>query len=340
MSTSPSGPPPGGRAPEPATPITHARPHARSHALPHPKPTRFVVPEAFAASYALVSPTGQDWLAGAPALAEAMMERWGLRIAGPTMYGMASLVAPVTCADGRPAALKLQEVREETAGSVAALRAWDGDGVVRLLDHDPATASMLLERLDAARPLSAGADDATAMPVIADLLVRMTALPAPAGLRHLADIAADMVEQTAGAVGALREPAEQKLLRYCADAVAELLSEPGDRLLHWDLHGGNVLAGGREPWLAIDPEALAGDPGFELLPSLDDRWPPGVTAGEVSRTGLRRFDLLTEALDLDRQRAVGWTLGRVLQNGLWDIEDGKHALEPTQVALATALIGR
>ncbi len=53
---------------------------------------------------------------------------------------------------------------------------------------------------------------------------------------------------------------------------------------------------------------------------------------------LRRFDLLTEALGLDRARATGWTLGRVLQNALWDVEDGKDALEPAQVALATTLL--
>ncbi|HUR04923.1 MAG TPA: hypothetical protein VM347_20440, partial [Nonomuraea sp.] len=34
------------------------------------------------------------------------------------------------------------------------LRAWAGDGSVLLLDEDPATGTLLLERLDAERPLS------------------------------------------------------------------------------------------------------------------------------------------------------------------------------------------
>jgi hypothetical protein len=55
-----------------------------------------------------------------------------------------------------------------------------------------------------------------------------------------------------------------------------------------------------------------------------------VATGNVTRAVLRRFDLLTEVLGLDRQRATGWTLGRVLQNALWDIEDGDTALDPTQ----------
>nr|WP_313886275.1 aminoglycoside phosphotransferase family protein [Amycolatopsis viridis] len=134
------------------------------------------------------------------------------------------------------------------------------------------------------------------------------------------------------------DPAEQRLVRTCASAVAELVGEPGDRLLHWDLHYDNVLAGTREPWLAIDPEPLAGDPGFDLLPTLDSRWDEVTATGDVARAVLRRFDLLTEVLGLDRNRATGWTLGRVLQNALWDVEGGKAALEPVQVAIATALL--
>ena len=41
---------------------------------------------------------------------------------------------------------------------------------------------------------------------------------------------------------------------------------------------------------------------------------------------------------MDRQRAAGWTLGRVLQNALWDVEDGKRAVEPAQVAIADVLL--
>ncbi|MGW4420517.1 aminoglycoside phosphotransferase family protein [Streptosporangium sp. NPDC004631] len=47
---------------------------------------------------------------------------------------------------------------------------------------------------------------------------------------------------------------------------------------------------------------------------------------------------LTEILGLDRRRAAGWTLGRVPQNALWDVEDGGTALQPEQVAIARALL--
>ncbi|MGC7102984.1 aminoglycoside phosphotransferase family protein [Amycolatopsis lurida] len=281
-----------------------------------------------------------DWLAALPRLVTEFLDRWSLRPEGPTWNGCASLVLPVTREEGTPAALKLQPPTEENAGTALALRTWDGDGIVRLLDHDPETSTQLLERLDESRPLSAVPDETTALVVLAELLARLTAAPAPAGMRQLADVAAAMLDQTPEAATELADPAERQLLLRCAAATAEVLGEPGDRLLHWDLHYDNVLAGEREKWLAIDPEPLAGDPGFDLLPALDNRWDDVVATGDVPRAVLRRFDLLTEALGLDRQRAYGWSMARILQNSLWDVEDGKTRLQPVQIAIAEALSAR
>ncbi|WP_036963306.1 aminoglycoside phosphotransferase family protein, partial [Promicromonospora kroppenstedtii] len=159
------------------------------------------------------------------------------------------------------------------------------------------------------------------------------------GLPRLGDVAAAMLEQVPRAVTGLADPAERRVLRDWAAVVAELAAEPGDRMLHWDLHYDNVLAAEREPWLAIDPEPLVGDPGFDLWPALDSRWDDVVAGGDVRRVVRRRFDVLTGVLGLDRERAAGWTLGRLLQNALWDIEDGEPALAPAALVTAEALRG-
>ncbi|MEU9298017.1 aminoglycoside phosphotransferase family protein [Streptomyces sp. NPDC048266] len=288
------------------------------------------VPEELAASQARYNgDAGRAFVAGLPGLAEEFLGRWGLRVTGPSMHGVASLVLPVErVADGTRAALKTQLLDEESEGEPVGLRAWGGDGVVRLLDHDQGTGTMLLERLDEGRPLTSVADTREALGVVAGLLARLTAVPAPPGLRTLGDIAAGMLAEVPGAVVRLgvRDAA---VLRDCAAAVREVAGEPGDRLLHWDLHLGNVLAGGREPWLAIDPKPLAGDPGFDLLPALLDRFDPDAVLG--------RFDLLADVVG-DRGRAVAWTLGRILQNGLWDVADGEQGLDEQQVAVARILM--
>lgn len=303
--------------------------------------TIVVPPELTKSHVEIDGERGRAWSAGLPALAERYLREWELRLDGEPRHGIVSLVLPVLRADGTPAALKLQPVTDEHATEAPGLRAWDGDGAVRLLDDDPDTGTMLLERLDAARPLSSVPDDMAALEILAGLLARLVAVPAPAGLpRRLDDIARAMLDDVPGALERLPGQEDRAWLRRCAGAVAELVSEPGDRLLHWDLHQGNVLAAGREPWLAIDPKPLAGDPGFDLLPALDDRWDDVVATGDVRRAVLRRFDLMVDRLGLDPRRAAGWTLGRVLQNSLWSVQGGADRLDPVQLAVAEAVAHR
>ncbi|MFG2986689.1 aminoglycoside phosphotransferase family protein [Streptomyces sp. NPDC048258] len=296
------------------------------------------VPEGLAeAQIRFNGAAGREFIAGLPALAGRFLERWELRRTGAGMHGVTALVLPVERLDGTPAALKLQLVDEESVGEPVALRAWGGEGSVRLLEHDGATGAMLLERLDEGRHLSAVAerDSRAAVQVVAELLARLTAVPAPAGLRGLGGMAAGMLDAVPGALARLGDERDRRVVRDCAAAVAEVAGEPGDRLLHWDLHYDNVLGGGeggREEWLAIDPKPLAGDPGFDLLPAIVNNF----AVDEVRP----RFDLLTDVLALDRERARAWTLGRVLQNCLWDVEDGEARLQEEQLAVAGVLLGR
>ncbi|CAM5546911.1 Hydroxyurea phosphotransferase OS=Streptomyces canus OX=58343 GN=AQI96_19320 PE=4 SV=1 [Streptomyces canus] len=272
---------------------------------------------------------GREFIASLPTLIEDFLERWQLGPDGSPMHGVAALVLPVVRrADGTRAALKLQLLDEESADEPVALRLWDGDGAVRLLDHDPVTHTMLLERLDSTRMLSTLPGTRDAVLVIAGLLAHLTAEPAPAGMRRLGDIARAMLDRTPEALERIPDPEVRRTVADCAAAVREVVDEPGDRLLHWDLHDENVLASERAPWLAIDPKPLAGDPGFELWPALDNRF----DADEITW----RFDAMTDVLGLDRARARAWTLGRLLQNSLWDIGDGRP-VEPRQLEIAHRL---
>ncbi|MGC9378163.1 aminoglycoside phosphotransferase family protein [Streptomyces sp. MH13] len=287
------------------------------------------VPDALAASQAKYNgEAGRAFVDALPALAADFLDRWELRLDGPSMHGWAALVLPVVRRDGTPAVLKLQILDAETEGEPVALRLWDGDGAVRLLDHDAATGTMLLERLDAARMLSHVEDSREAVVVIARLLAHLTRVPAPPGVRRLGDIARGMLERTPWVLDRIPDPRDRRLVADCAAAVREVADEPGDRLLHWDLHYDNVLAADRAPWLAIDPKPLAGDPGFDLLPALDNRYDPQETQW--------RFDAMTGVLGLDRERARAWSLGRVLQNCLWNVEDG-DPLEAEQLEIGRLL---
>ncbi|GAA2904227.1 hydroxyurea phosphotransferase [Actinoplanes cyaneus] len=294
-----------------------------------------VVPEGLRASHVrYFGEATAAWMDALPGLAARCVDAWGLRPDGEVWHGTVALVVPVRRADGTPAVLKLQPVDRETVGEPVALRAWGGRGAVRLLEHDAESGSMLLERLDAARGLGGVADVRAALRTLSGVLAQLHAVAAPPGLRHLADIASGLLERAPRAIPRLPDPADRELARTCVAALREVLPEPGDRLLHWDLHYDNVLgAPDGAGWVAIDPKPLVGDPGFELLAALHNRWP--------ETDVLPHFDLMTEVLGLDRGRAARWTLARVLQNLVWAAEEGtaSWSAHPDRL-IAEALLSR
>src|SRR5688572_898700 len=102
---------------------------------------------------------GRAWLAALPEAARSYLDRWELTLDGPSRSGMGALVLPVRRPDGGPAVLKLQRRDGESDGEAIGLRIWNGAGAVRLLDDDPDTATLLLERLDGERSLATVPDD-------------------------------------------------------------------------------------------------------------------------------------------------------------------------------------
>ncbi|WTK89733.1 aminoglycoside phosphotransferase family protein [Kribbella sp. NBC_01510] len=277
-----------------------------------------------------------EWLAGLPGDAAKYLDRWQLTVTGEPLSGEASLILPVVRRDGAEAMLKLQPVNGESDGEALALRTWNHDDVVEVFEDDPETSTLLLERLEP-RTLNDLPDHVEATRILAELLARLSAVPAPPGIRRLADIAGAMVEDAPGLIPRLADPAEQQLVRRFVAQVTELLPESGDRLLHWDLHYLNVMAAKRKPWLVIDPKPLAGDPAFEVFPVLWNRWDDLVATGDVPRAIRDRFDLMLEITGIDRDRALGWTAGRILQNVLWFVGDGATRLESELAAISAAL---
>ena len=90
--------------------------------------------------------------------------------------------------------------------------------------------------------------------------------------------------------------------------LGELAPSQGEPVLvHQDLHGDNVLAARREPWLAIDPKPLAGEREFGVAPIVRSS-----ELGHSKRDVLYRLDRLTAELGLDRDRARGWTIAQTV----------------------------
>ena len=231
--------------------------------------------------------------------------------------GVASvLVAPARTRDGEEVVLKVQEPHRESEHEADALRLWDGEGAIRLLDEEPDEHALLLERCVPGTPLSAAGAE-TARDVFVELLPRLWK-PAGSPFRSLTAEAvwwAGSLEDTWEQFG---RPFERKLLDAALEALQELPRTQGAQvLLHQDLHGDNVLAAEREPWLAIDPKPLAGEREFGVAPIVRSR-----ELGHSRQEVLGRFDRLVSELGLDRERARGWTIGQTIA---WAFDgDARH----------------
>jgi len=212
----------------------------------------------------------------------------------------------VTTVDGEQAVLKVQDPDRESEHEAAALELWDGDGAIRLLDAEFEEHALLLERCVPGTPLSAAGGEA-ALDVFVELLPRLLK-PAGAPFRTLAGEAAWWADSLEETWERFARPFERRLLDAALEALQQLPHTQGQQvLLHQDLHGDNVLAAQREPWLAIDPKPLVGEREFGVAPVVRSR-----ELGHSSRDVLGRFDRLVSELGLDRERARGWTIGQTI----------------------------
>jgi streptomycin 6-kinase len=232
------------------------------------------------------------------------------------------LVAPATTREGEEVVLKVQDPHRESDHEADALQLWDGDGAVRLLDHEPEEYALLLERCVPGTPLSAAGAEA-ALDVFVQLLPRLWK-PALSPFRSLAAEAAWWADSLQDTWERFGRPFERKLLDAALEALQQLPRTQGPQvLLHQDLHGDNVLAAQREPWLVIDPKPLSGEREFGIAPIVRSR-----ELGHSRADVLGRFDRLTSELGLDRDRARGWAIGQTIA---WSF-DGEHQRGHAEVA--------
>jgi streptomycin 6-kinase len=263
--------------------------------------------------WALRAAGGPVWLKRLPVLVATCAERWSLELGDPFPYAHASLAVPARLPHGGDAVLKICFPHRESEHEADALRAWDGNGAVRLLEHDPERWALLIERCRPGTPLHELGMEA-ALDVFVELLLRLW-IPASEPFRPLADEAAGWAETLADGWERMGKPFERVLLDAALRALEELPPSQGEQvLLHQDLHADNVLRAEREPWLVIDPKPLVGEREFSLAPIVR-----GLELGHCEKAVRWRLDRLSAELGLDRERARGWALAQTVA---WSFDGG------------------
>jgi streptomycin 6-kinase len=278
-------------------------------------------------------PEGLGWLDRLPEIIGSFAERWSLTVEAPFGDLSYNYAAPAVRADGTRAVLKLSPPFDvESIAEAKAVRAFGGHGLVRLLEFDLQAGAMLLERLEPGKPLHARRDDRAEMSIAAHI---MEQLWRPVSREHPFLTVADWGQAfrrhraehvgTAGPLpAAIFERGEQLYHELDASTTRRVL-------LHGDLHQGNILSATREPWLAIDPKGIVGDPAFETGPLLLNLWQDLYPVSDPALILSRRVEWLADDLALERERVRLWGIARLVLSAVWSAENNgsgwKHAIE-------------
>lgn len=281
---------------------------------------------------------GKAWLERIPAAVAEFKQRWSLVVHPPFPNLSYNYVAPATTNDGREVVLKLGIPREEIVTEIEALRLYDGRGMVQLLEADAEQGILLLERLRPGMDLYELGDDQQATEIAARVMQRFwRPLPENHSFPTVQRWAKGM-ERLRAAFDGGTGPFPQQLVETAEGLFADLLSSMDEPvLLHGDLHHYNILSAAREPWLAIDPKGVVGEPAYELGAWLRNPVPHVFSWSDARQVTARRVDQFADLLGLDRQRIIGWGIAQAVLSAWWDYEDNGRGWD-TALACAEWLL--
>lgn len=223
-----------------------------------------------------------------------------------------------------------QQGDEWRSGDV--LRAFDGQGTVRVIEYD--AGALLLERLDPGEPLVnlvRRGEDERATEILAEVMQKMAGRAAPA----LSPTVLDWARGFDRYLNTGDRQVPHDLVNKARDWYQRLaMSGAKVMLLHGDLQHYNVLFDSKRGWVAIDPKGVVGELEYEVGAMMRN---PVELPDLFTSTGTveRRLEILAKRLSLDYERALAWAFAQAVLSAIWDVEDG-YTVQPDHSALKLA----
>lgn len=277
-----------------------------------------MIPDSILAFAARHGEDSAAWVARLPGLIADYSARWNVAVEGPLPGGgSAAWVGAGTIGDGSEVVLKIGWPHKEAETEAAGLRFFAGRGAVHLLQADEAAFALLLERC---RP----GDELWRLPfndaigIAAGVLRRLWRTPSgdAAAITSLADT----VDDWNSSYPTERASYPPALVSEAARIGSELaLSTSELVVVHGDFNPFNILQADREPWLAIDPKPLVGDPAYDLAQFLANYERQAVASGDPKRFYVDAIRFFADALDLDRYRIAAWAYVKSI-GWTWSVE--------------------
>src|SRR6476661_8926349 len=312
------------------------------------------------------SAEGRAWLASLPQLIARCLAQWQLvpDLAPGSLpwHGHGAVVVPVR-RGAAAAALKLAFAHEEALAERHALALWGGRGAALVLADDPDAGALLLERLDAERPLQ-DVPLADAVEVWGGLVRQLSLLPDGRPEWHEFGQIAARAEQWRDELPEDWERLGRPFPRWLLEAALEVCQTRGavgrrsseDVLVNTDFHYLNILArldapgagpvvtangtAAADGFAAIDPQPMVGEAEFAVAPVLWNRIPE-LPASDPAGGLLARCHDFSAAAGLDPEVARQWSLAREVDNALHYASRPDHGGDMARsLWVASTLAGR
>ncbi len=223
----------------------------------------------------------------------------------------------------QPIVLKVSEEQETLAREAAALKAFSGYGVVKLLAYQKGV--LLLERAVPGTLLESyfPEKDTDALAVACTLIKHLHQAPITHN-HEFPDLKQWLIPLDQ------QWDIPQNYLNKARDLRDQLLAtSAAPVLLHGDLHHDNIVQHGTS-WIVIDPKGLIGEPAYEVAAFIRNPLPELLALDQAVQIIHDRITQCAHLLEVPRQRIVDWCFVQsvlawtwALQDK-WDVEHFKH----------------
>jgi streptomycin 6-kinase len=261
------------------------------------------------------------WLEALADLIGELTARWDLLVTGTaTDVDAFGMTIPATRGDDR-VLLRMSYPDGWFVDQTVALQAWNGNGVVRLLEHDP-RGGHLRAAPDPGTSLIEEQNQMRALRLAAGALQALWIEP-PEGLQTLTAEVRAWVSEMPARFESVHQPFERTLLQEAEQLFrAYMPTQTTKVLLHGDARIGAFAMDGTRA-IATDPKPLVGEPAFDAAALLRDV-PADVVADTAGCRQLlqSRLDHLTDLLDVGASRVKGWAFAVAVDMGLLAYEGG------------------
>ncbi|HEX3721545.1 MAG TPA: aminoglycoside phosphotransferase family protein [Nitrolancea sp.] len=269
---------------------------------------------------------GLNWLNSLPTIVNDCADRWNLRlnrVLQPLTY---NYLVSAHRYDGTPVIIKACSPTGEFQTQANALQHFAGRGCVQLLERDD---NLEVQLMEACVPGSSlvGVPDDDAVTIAAGTMRQLwSPLPSNHRFPSLSDWGQGLDRLRAFYDGT--GPFPQSLVERAERTFAEFSTSTEPRvLLHGDLHHDNILSAERQPWIAIDPKGVAGEPAYEMASFILNPHAELSAAAHLDRILARRVDRFAAELELDREKITEWAIAAAVLSAWWTVEDHGHVSE-------------